>query len=65
MRNRVPTDPFAGGVRERLFGEEFDHDQAIALLVGPLIFAVITGEVALSTKSADAALHAFMAGQAS
>lgn len=62
MQNDVSADLFARGQREGLFGPELDDRQAIALMVGPLIFAVLTNEVPLSTQLADAALACFMAG---
>jgi AcrR family transcriptional regulator len=64
LQNDVSTDLFARGVREGLFGPDLDDRQAIALMVGPLIFAVLTGEVPLSTQLADAALGCFMASLA-
>ncbi len=62
MQNDVSADLFARGEREGLFGPELDDRQAIALLVGPLIFAVLTNEVPLSNELADAGLRCFMAG---
>lgn len=62
MQNDVSADLFARGQREGLFGPELDDRQAIALMVGPLIFAVLTNEVPLSNALADAGLRCFMAG---
>ncbi len=62
MQRRVSEELFARGQAEGLFGAELDHQQAIALLVGPLVFALITGEAELTTGLADAALTQFMAG---
>lgn len=64
MQHQVSEELFARGQREGLFGPEVDHHRAIALLVGPLIFALITGETPLTTDLADAALGSFMAGLA-
>ncbi|HAP76477.1 MAG TPA: hypothetical protein DCR14_10375 [Acidimicrobiaceae bacterium] len=62
MHRQVTEELFARGEREGLFGRDLDHQRAIALLIGPLIFALITGETPLTTDLADASLHAFMAG---
>lgn len=62
MQRQVSDELFARGRREGLFGPELDTQQAIALLVGPLIFALITNETPLTTELADAAVRSFMAG---
>jgi AcrR family transcriptional regulator len=62
MRNDVSTALFARGEREGLFGPELDRNRAVTLLIGPLIFAVLTGETPLGTDLADEALRCFMAG---
>ncbi len=64
MQNDVSADLFARGEREGLFGPDLDDRQAIALMVGPLIFAVLTNEVPLGNELADAGLRCFMAGLA-
>lgn len=62
---RAVTDAiFERGERDRLFGAELDRDRALALLVGPLVFAVLTGSAPISDDLADAALDSFLAGLA-
>lgn len=58
----VSRDLFDRGVREGLFGEDVDVGRSVSLLVGPLLFAVITGETPLDTDLADESLRCFMAG---
>lgn len=62
LRGHVSVELFARGEHEGLFGAEFDRDRAVALLVGPLVFAVITGETPLTETLADDTLRCFMAG---
>ena len=61
-QGRVSADLFARGVREGLFGPELDPARAMALLVGPLVFATLTGETPITPELADASLHNFLAG---
>lgn len=53
---------FDRGEREGWFGPDLDRSAAIALLVGPLVFALITGDTPLTTELADASLRGFLAG---
>lgn len=62
MQGHVSTELFARGEREGLFGPELDRERSIALLIGPLVFAVISGETPLTTELADETLRCFMAG---
>lgn len=55
-------DLFARGEREGLFGPDLDRQRVMALLVGPLVFAVLSGETALTTDLADDALRGVLAG---
>lgn len=61
-QERVSADLFARGVREGLFGPDLDPARAMALLVGPLVFATLTGETPITPELADASLHNFIAG---
>lgn len=61
----VIEDLFQRGVDEGLFAADLDRDQSVALLVGPLMFAVLTGTTPLSTDLADKSLHAFVSALAS
>lgn len=61
-RGDVSTDLFARGEREGLFGPELDRQRALAVLIGPLVFAMLTGETPLTTELADDALRGFLAG---
>ena len=58
----VSADLFARGEREGLFGPDLDRPRAMALLVGPLVFATLSGETPITTELADAALGNFLAG---
>ncbi len=58
----ISADLFARGEQEGLFGPDFDHLRATTLLVGPLVFAALSGETPLTSELADASLHNFMAG---
>ncbi len=62
MQDDVSDDLFDRGQREGRFGPELDRRRAIALLVGPLVFALITDSAALTTDLADDALRCFLAG---
>lgn len=62
MQGRISDDLFDRGEREGLFGPEVDRRRSIALLVGPLVFAVLTGDAPLTTDLADDALRCFLAG---
>ena len=62
MQGHVSTELFARGVREGLLDEGHDVERSVALLIGPLVFAVITGETPLTTDLADESLRCFMAG---
>jgi AcrR family transcriptional regulator len=62
MQGHVSRDLFDRGIREGLFGPDVDVGRAVSLLIGPLVFAVITGETPLTTDLADEALRCFMAG---
>lgn len=61
-QDALADDLFARGEREGLFGPELDRDRSMALLVGPLVFAMLTGETPLTTALADDALRGFLAG---
>lgn len=58
----ISADLFARGEREGLFGPELDRSRAMALLVGPLVFAALSGETPITQGLADAALANFLAG---
>lgn len=58
----LTVDLFARGEREGLFGPDLDRDRTMALLVGPLVFAVLTGGTPLGAELADEALRNFLAG---
>ena len=62
MQGHVSDDLFDRGEREGRFGPELDRGRAIALLIGPLVFAIITGETPLTVDLADDALRCFLAG---
>ena len=62
MERKVSHELFARGEREGLFGPELDRNQATALLVGPIVFALVSGEVAITEALADASLASFLAG---
>ncbi len=51
---------FQRGISEGVISADFDQPQAVALLLGPLLFAAVTGTLALSTELADAALDALV-----
>ena len=59
----VSGDLLARGVSEGVLDPAIDHRRAIAQLVGPLVFALITGEPALTPELADESLRCFLAGQ--
>lgn len=61
-QGHVSADLFARGEREGLFGPDLDRDRAMALLIGPLVFAALSGETAVASALADDSLHNFMAG---
>lgn len=61
-QGHVSADLFARGEREGLFGPDLDRDRAMALLIGPLVFAALSGETAVTSALADDSLHNFMAG---
>jgi AcrR family transcriptional regulator len=60
----VIDDLFQRGADEGLFTADLDRDQSVALLVGPLMFAVLTGTTPLTTDLADRSLHAFVSALA-
>lgn len=62
LRGSVSDDLFDRGERDGWFGPDLDRERAIALLVGPLLFAVLTAEAPLSEALADEALRCFLAG---
>jgi AcrR family transcriptional regulator len=62
MQGFVSRDLFDRGIREGLVGEDVDVGRSVSLLVGPLVFAVISGETPLTIGLADEALRCFMAG---
>lgn len=52
------------GIHEGRVRPDIDPAEAIALLVGPLVFVVLTGSMELTEGFADRALEAFLAGAA-
>lgn len=62
MQGHVSDDLFDRGEREGRFGPELDRRRSIALLIGPLVFAILTGETPLTNELADEALRCFLAG---
>ncbi len=61
-QGHVSDDLFDRGEREGRFGPALDRRRSIALLIGPLVFAILTGETPLTTDLADEALRCFLAG---
>ncbi|MEZ5408509.1 MAG: TetR/AcrR family transcriptional regulator [Acidimicrobiales bacterium] len=58
----ISADLFARGEREGMFGPELDRSRAMTLLVGPLVFAALSGETPITPELADASLSNFLAG---
>ncbi len=61
-QGHVSADLFTRGEREGLFGPGLDRPRAMALLIGPLVFAALSGETPITPELADAALGNFLAG---
>ena len=64
IQAELTDELFARGRAEGLFSDAFDSNRAVAQLVGPLVFAVLTGETACDQELADQTLRCFMAGLA-
>lgn len=62
VQGNVSRDLFDRGIREGLLPADVEVARCVALLVGPLVFAVITGDTPLDTELADESLRCFMAG---
>lgn len=62
IQAELTDELFARGRREGLFADDYDSNRAVAQLVGPLLFAVLTGETSCDEALADEALRCFMAG---
>lgn len=58
----VCVDLFGRAEREGLFGPGVDHQRAMTLLIGPLVFAALTGSTPLTTDLADDSLRNFLSG---
>lgn len=61
-QGHVSADLFTRGEREGLFGPDLDRPRAMALLIGPLVFAALSGETPITVELADSALGNFLAG---
>jgi len=61
QQSEVVADLFERGVREGALRPGLDHDEAIAHLVGPLVFALLTGMVPVSDGFAERTLEGFLA----
>lgn len=64
LQGSVSDHLFDRGVREGRLGPDVDRTRAVALLVGPLLFAVLTGQTPLTVDLADEAQRCFLAGLA-
>lgn len=62
MQRSTSEELFSRGIAEGLLPAGIDQQQALALVIGPIVFALITGDTPLDTDLADAALRGFLAG---